>query len=165
MPHQKLFDIFKNYQIEYDLHEHVPLFTAEDSHKLPYKIKGAHCKNLFLRDKRKNFFLVTVLSSKRVDLKVLSKHFGEGHFSFGNENEMQTYLGVAPGSVTPYGLIHDKHHQVNFLIDKDLMNDNYVNFHPLRNDMTISVTLNNFLAFFDKLGRKPQFVDIPIITA
>lgn len=99
-----------------------------------------------------------------MDLKALSKNFGNGHFSFGNGEELLTYLGVTPGSVTPFGLIHDKDHQVNFLLDKDLMNHEVMNFHPLRNDMTVSVPLNHFLSFFEKIGRKFQIADIPEVA-
>lgn len=161
MPHQKLLDIFKDHQIDYDLHTHPPLFTAEDAHKLSYEIKGAHSKNLFLRDKKKNFFLVSVLDGKRVDLKTLSKHFGAGHFSFGNADELLRLLGVIPGSVTPYGLINDRDHQVKFLLDTDFTHHEIVNFHPLRNDMTVSVRLTHFLNFFEMTGRKPEIIEIP----
>jgi Ala-tRNA(Pro) deacylase len=161
MPHQKLLDRFKDHQIDYDLHTHEPLFTVEDAHKLSYAIKGAHSKNLFLRDKKKNFFLVTVLDSKRVDLKTLSKNYGAGHFSFGNADELLRVLGVIPGSVTPFGLINDEGQQVNFLFDKDFMTYDFVNFHPLRNDMTINICLNQFLKFFEKIGRRPQMIEIP----
>ena len=163
MPHQKLLDAFKDYQINYDLHTHAPLFTAEDANKLHIEIKGAHSKNLFLKDKKKKYFLVSVLDSKRVDLKTLSKNFGAGHFSFGNADELLRMLGVVPGSVTPYGLMNDKTSQVNFLLDKELLQYELVNFHPLRNDMTVSVSLHQFLHFFDKIGCKPQIIDIPIV--
>ena len=73
-------------------------------------------------------------------------------------------LGVLPGSVTPYGLINDTSRQVQFLLDKDFMNSEAVNFHPLRNDMTVSATTQNFLEFFDKIGASPQIIEIPCLT-
>lgn len=164
MPHQKLFDMFKDYQIKYDLYTHAPLFTAEDSSKLHIKIKGADSKNLFLRDKKKKYFLVSVLDGKRVDLKVLSRNFGAGHFSFGNADELSAMLGVIPGSVTPYGLVNDRNQQVTFLLDKDLLQDEFVNFHPLRNDMTVSVKPSQFLHFLEKIGRNLQVIDIPVLS-
>ena len=164
MPHQKLLDSFKGYQIAYELYTHLPLFTVEDSDKFQVSIKGVHTKNLFLKDKKKKFFLVSTLSAKRVDLKSLSKNFGNGHFSFGNSEELFAFLGVIPGSVTPYGLINDQDHQVNFLLDKDLICYDLVNFHPLRNDMTVSVSASQFLTYFEKIGRNPQIVEIPAVA-
>ncbi len=164
MPHQKLLDSFKEHQVAYELHTHPPLFTAEDSSKFEVSIEGAHCKNLFLKDKRKKFFLISTLSAKRADLKSLSKNFENAHFSFGNAAELLALLGVIPGSVTPYGLINDQGHQVTFLLDKELMRYDLVNFHPLRNDMTVSVSTPQFLAYFEKIGRQPQIVEIPALV-
>jgi Ala-tRNA(Pro) deacylase len=164
MSHQKLLTSFKVHQIDYELHTHEAIFTAEQGEKLQLNIKGPNCKNLFLRDKRKTYFLVSTLSDKRVDLKALSKNHGNGHFSFGNPGELLGLLGVTPGSVTPFGLINDTDHQVTFLLDKDLMEHDVVNFHPLRNDMTVSVPRSHFLTFFEKLGRKAQIVDIPEVA-
>lgn len=164
MPHNKLFDSFKDHQISYELHTHPALFTVEDSDKLQVCIEGAHSKNLFLRDKKKKYFLVSTLSTKRVDLKVLSKNFGNGHFSFGNAEELFALLGVIPGSVTPYGLVNDQHHQVTFLLDKDFMSYDLVNFHPLRNDMTVSVRTAHFLTYFEKIGRMPHLIDVPAVA-
>lgn len=164
MPHQKLLDSFQEHHITYQLHTHPAVFTVEASDKLQGVIGGAHSKNLFLKDKKKKYFLVSTLSTKRVDLKALSKNFGNGHFSFGNAEELFTFLGVIPGSVTPYGLIHDQDHQVTFLLDKELLNDDLVNFHPLRNDMTVSVRSPQFLAYFEKIGRKLQIIDVPVLV-
>lgn len=161
MPHQKLLASFKDHQIEYELHTHEAIFTAEQGKNLKLNIKGPNCKNLFLRDKKKSYFLVSTLSDKRVDLKTLSKNFGNCHFSFGNVDELFSLLGVTPGSVTPFGLINDKDHQVIFLLDKDLLQHEVVNFHPLRNDMTVSIPLNYFFTFFEKIGRKIEVADIP----
>jgi Ala-tRNA(Pro) deacylase len=163
MPHQQLLTAFKNYDINFEIHNHAPVFTAEEARNMQYDIRGAHCKNLFLRDKKRNFFLVSVLDNKRVDLKALSKNFGAGHFSFGNADELLSMLGVTPGSVTPYGLIHDKDKKITFLIDQDILGYEFVNFHPLRNDMTVNSCVKQFLKFFDKIGHQPEAISIPLV--
>jgi Ala-tRNA(Pro) deacylase len=163
MPHKNLLSLLNTHEITYEVHTHVPIFTAEEAHKLQLDIKGAHSKNLFLRDKARNFFLVTVLDHKRVDLKTLSKNHGAGHFSFGNEEDLKTLLGVTRGSVTPYGLVNDNERKVQFLLDKDILDHDFVNFHPLRNDMTINMGSNDFLRFFEKLGRTPEIISIPTV--
>ena len=163
MPHQKLIESFTKHQIEYTLHTHQAVFTGEEAERLQLSIGGPNCKNLFLRDKKRAYFLVSTLNSKRVDFKALSKNFGNGHFSFGNKDDLLEILGVIPGSVTPYGLMNDKIRQVTFLMDKDLMQYEFMNFHPLRNDMTVSVALHQFLNYFEKIDRPPQIVDIPVV--
>jgi len=164
MPHQKLLDSFKKHQIAYKLHTHNPLFTVEEAKGLESVIGKPGTKNLFLKDKKKNWFLVSTLGTKRIDLKALAKNVGNGHFSFGNADELLEMLGVTPGSVTPYGLINDTDHRVIFLLDKELMQYEFTHFHPLRNDMTVSVLLQQFLTWFEKIGRSPQIVEIPTMT-
>lgn len=161
MSHQKLFDSFKEHQIPYVLHNHQPLFTVEEAKELDAIIGEPGSKNLFLKDKKKNWFLLSTLGSKRVDLKALAKVVGNGGFSFGNADDLLAMLGVTPGSVTPYGLINDNQHRVTFLLDKELTQYEMTHFHPLRNDMTVSVPLEQFLSWFKKIGCNPQVMDIP----
>ncbi|MBM3468970.1 MAG: prolyl-tRNA synthetase associated domain-containing protein [Alphaproteobacteria bacterium] len=164
MVHQKLLKSFEDFGIAYELHTHEPLFTVGDALRVQSDLKGAHSKNLFLKDRDKKYFLVSVLNSKRVNLKSLSKNYAKGHFSFGSPDELKDKLDVISGAVTPYGLINNKAFDVTFLLDKDMRNYEFVNFHPLRNDMTVSVPLNDFLIFFEKIGHNPHVIEVPILV-
>ena len=87
---------------------HPPLFTVEQSRALRGQIPGGHTKNLFLRDKKNNVYLVTAEEDADIDLKGLHRVLGaSGRFSFGSAELMLELLGVAPGSVTPLGVLHD----------------------------------------------------------
>jgi Ala-tRNA(Pro) deacylase len=156
-----LFIFFKKHGLEYLTYEHEPLFTVEDGKGVQGNIPGAHTKNLFLKDKKNTFFLVSVLEHKRVDLKVLSKSYGKGGLSFASSDDLKAMLNVVPGSVTPYGLIFDTQMQVKYLLDQDFMNAQIVNFHPLRNDMTVSVTLKSFVEFLGLIEHPPEIIEIP----
>ena len=81
--------------------EHEPVFTVEESVSLRESIPGAHTKNLFLKDNGGAFWLVTVPSEARVDLKALPVAIGSKRVSFGKAEDMDRLLGIAPGSVTP----------------------------------------------------------------
>lgn len=160
---------FLNYlrdqQIPYQLFEHEPLFTVEQASEVYNQIKAHNTKNLFIRDEKKNYFLVTVEANKRVDLKALSKLIGKGGFSFGNEEKLQEFLGVKPGAVTPMGLVNDKEQQVTFVVDEDLMDGNLpIACHPLENDKTIAVAKEDFLRFLQLVNHLPQIINIPIRT-
>lgn len=163
MIEQKLLDMFNHHQIPYELHHHEPVFTAEEAHRVSHAVPGAHSKNLFLKDKEGKFVLVSVLDHKRIDLKSLSKLFSKSRYSFASERDLFDYLGVRPGSVTPFGLIHDLNKEVFFLLDKEFTNHTIVNFHPLRNDMTISMGVKPFLDFFKTIFHRPQIIDVPIL--
>ena len=93
--------------IAYDVHEHPQVFTVEESSRHTRHIKGAHTKNLFLKDKGGRFWLVTVPDTARVDLKALPAAIGCGRLSFGKAEEMERLLGISPGSVTALAAIND----------------------------------------------------------
>lgn len=163
MPEKKLLDLFHQHNVPYQLYEHEAAFTSEQADRVCRLVPGTHGKNLFLRDEKKKFFLLSTFPNKRVDLKALSKCCGAGRFSFGNPADLLAKLGVMPGSVTPYGLIHDHNHEVTFLLDQDFLMQEKVNFHPLRNDMTIGMQLQNFLNFFEIIKRNPRMITVPVL--
>ncbi len=82
--------------------------------------------------------------------------------SFGSAEQLKELLGVQPGAVTPYSLINTKQDHIQFLLDQDLLLHDIVNFHPLRNDMTTSVTIKDFINFFTVIGHKPKIMKLPL---
>ncbi|MGO5051225.1 prolyl-tRNA synthetase associated domain-containing protein [Lachnospiraceae bacterium LCP25S3_G4] len=141
---QRVYDALDKLKITYEVVEHEPVHTMEDMDKLGLPQKGTLCKNLFLRDsKGKRHFLVTLPESKSVDLKKLGKTLGGGNLSFASEERLEKYLGLKQGSVSPFGLMNDLDHAVEFFIDKDLSKEKRLGIHPLENTATI------FLSFKD----------------
>ena len=136
--------------IRYDRHEHPAVFTAEDASKYWNPIPGTQCKNLFLRNKKGDrHYLVVVEISKRVDLKDLVKIVGDDRLSFGSPERLMAKLGLTPGSVSPFGLIHDAEGSVRVLIDQDLRGAERLIFHPNINTASVVVSwsdLEKFLA-------------------
>ncbi len=156
-----LLDLLATHQFNYQMHEHEPVFTVEEGKHLSEKIAGAHSKNLFLKDKKKAYFLVSVLEYKRVDLKALSKQYGKGGLSFANADELLEKLQLTPGSVTPYALFHDKNNEITFILDEDFLKYDIVNFHPMQNDLTLSMAIEPFMRFFDVIAHQPLLIKIP----
>lgn len=159
-----LLNLLQEHQLDYFLHEHEPLFTVDEGKHISAKIAGAHSKNLFLRDKKKNYFLVSVLEHKRVDLKALSKLYGKGGLSFASAEELDQKLQLLPGSVTPYALMFDRNNEVKFILDQDFLKFDIVNFHPLQNNLTMSMDINAFLRFFELVKHLPEVVNIPEVV-
>jgi Ala-tRNA(Pro) deacylase len=161
MNDQELLAFFNKHGLNFTLHEHMAVFSAKDDCEVMKLIPGGHSKNLFLKDKKKNYVLVSVLEHKNVDLKRLAENIDKGRFSFGNEAELSKFVGVLPGSVTPFGLINDAQKQVAYYLDQDFLVHESVNFHPLRNDQTVNMQLHSFLKFFDLINHTPQVIEIP----
>ena len=98
--------MLKNEQIDFAMTEHEPLFTVEDSKLLRGKIEGGHSKNLFLKDQKDNFFLVTFLEDITADLKKLPEALHSKRLSFAKPEYLKNLMGIEPGSVSPLSLIH-----------------------------------------------------------
>ena len=149
----ELIELLKDkYKIE--VHQHDALFTVEDSIKLRGKIDGAHSKNLFLKNKKNNFFLLSCEEADKIDLKKISKSLELGNISFAKEEYLETYLKIKPGSVSPFALLNDKGGFVNFYLEQTLYESDFVNFHPLINTFTIKIETNRFIEFMIENNKK-----------
>ena len=133
--------------LEYFIYEHPPLRTVEESKALRGEIHGGHTKNLFLRDKKKKNYLITVNETQKIDLKFLESELSTGRLSFGSPERLLQFLGVKPGAVSPLALLNDKHNDVSFFIDHNLLSEKIFNFHPLVNHLTVSIKVTDFKVF------------------
>ncbi|PLX38800.1 MAG: hypothetical protein C0605_07240 [Hyphomicrobiales bacterium] len=157
---QQLLDRLVELGIEARTHTHPPLHTVEESQALRGDIPGAHCKNLFLKDKKGAFWLVVTLEDTPVDLKQLKKHIGSAHLSFGRAEYLRDMLGVEPGSVTPFALINDPDGRVNVVLDSEMMAFEWINFHPLVNTATTTIRPGDLLRFVKACGFEPQLLEV-----
>lgn len=163
MKKQILLSFLAEHQLTYQLYEHEPVFTVEEGKQVSAAISGAHSKNLFLKDKKGNFFLVSILEYKRLDLKTFSKKYGKGGLSFASAAELEAKLKLTPDSVTPYALLNDPQREVCFILDEDFLSFELVNFHPLQNDVTISMPIDSFLRFFQLIDHQVHIIQIPTL--
>ena len=145
--------------------EHPPVMTVEESQMMRGDIEGAHAKNLFLKDKKQNLWLVVAVESHAVDLKALRSLIGSAGLSFGRAELLFDVLGVTPGSVTPFAVINDTTCKVTVVLDKDLVGGNKVNFHPLINTRTTTLDGAGLLAFLKAQNHDPIIVDFKDSTA
>ena len=150
----ELIDLFKKKKYEIEVHQHDSLFTVEDSKKLRGKIGGSHSKNLFLKNKKNEFFLLSCEEGDKIDLKKISKSLGLGNVSFAKQKYLEQYLKIKPGSVSPFALLNDKGGIVNFYLEQSLYESRFVNFHPLINTLTITIETNKFIKFMIENNKK-----------
>ena len=132
---------------------HPPLMTVADSQQLRGEVPGGHTKNLFLKDKKGNYFLLTVGEEAIVDLKSVHKTIGAAsRLSFGKPDALMALLGVTPGAVTVFGAINDTEHQVQIILDEALMENAIINGHPLTNEATTSIARDDLARFLEATG-------------
>lgn len=155
-----LFALFDRLGIRAVTHRHEPAFTVEEGHRVWGAIPGLHCKNLFLKDGKGKLWLVVAPADRRVDLKALPAKIGAARLSFGSASLLVEVLGIEPGSVTPFAVINDSGQRVSVVLDSWMMTQELVNYHPLRNDMTTTLTPAELTRFFEHTGHALRLVDL-----
>ena len=123
-------------------------------------LPGGHCKSLFLRDRREGFWLVVALEDRRIDLKELSIRLAAPRFSFANPEQLYATLGVHPGSVTPFALINDPAHRVSVVLDAEMLEHELLNYHPLINTATTTLSSKDLLSFIADCGHRPRIMPL-----
>ena len=148
--------------IAYEKHEHPAVFTIGDSedylkdHPLP----GIKAKSLFLRnEKGTEHYLVVVAGHKRLNMKELGQTMGS-KLSFASPERLLKYLGVTPGSVSPFALINDTEKTVKVFLDADVFAETQVQFHPLVNTATLVLDKEDMLRFIETTGHPYEMIHL-----
>jgi len=137
--------------------KHQPVFTVDQAARLRGEVAGGHTKNLFLRDKKHELYLVVALEDAGIDLKGLHRLLGAtGRFSFGSSDLLREVWGVEPGAVTPFGAINDTNGRVTVVLDAAMMEHTTLNYHPLVNTMTTSIKREDLVKFLESTGHVPR---------
>jgi Ala-tRNA(Pro) deacylase len=146
--------------IRYERWEHPPTARVEDAHPHWASIEATHCKNLFLRNQKgtRHYLLITV-ATKRIDLRAAAEQIGDGKLSFGLPERLMEYLGVTPGSVSPFGLMHDRDRCVRVYLDRDIAKGPRISFHPNINTLTYVLSFDDFLRFIRDTGHEARWLD------
>ena len=155
---EDLFERLNQLGIETQTVEHPPAFTVEDAKAHRGNLSGAHSKNLFLKDKKGQLWLVVCLEDREVNMKDLKTRIGSAHLSFGKTDLLMDVLGVSPGSVSPFTLINDAEMRVRVVLDQEMMECLYLNFHPLENTATTQISNEGLLLFIKSCGHQADIV-------
>ena len=160
---QSMYELLEKLNIPYRKVEHAEAGSMEDLAEAEQQLGAVICKNLFLCNRQKTvFYLLLIPGGKRFKTSVVSKLIGSSRLSFGEADKLYELLGVEPGSITPLGLVFDEGHQVNLLIDRDVLSLDEVGMHPLKNNASIAMKTDDLLhKYFVRTGHEPQILDIP----
>jgi Ala-tRNA(Pro) deacylase len=146
--------------IAHRTYTHPPVFTVEEAKSLRGALPGAHCKSLFLKDRKGALWLVVALEECRVDLKALADQLGAPRFSFGSAELLHEVLGVRPGSVTPFAAINDSAGRVTVVLQRAMLAHDPLNYHPLENDRTTAIAPGDLVRFLEACGHAPRIVEV-----
>jgi Ala-tRNA(Pro) deacylase len=164
-----LYARFRELGLAFSVHEHPPVFTVEEAQLHRGVMPGAHCKSLFLKDKKGVLWLVVCLEDRRIDMKALSGILGAARLSFGRPELLAERLGVEPGSVTPFAVLNDvaenSDERVRVILDAEMMRAELVNYHPLINTATVAMTPGALIRFLEAFHHTPTIVDLSGVSA
>ncbi|NVK30905.1 MAG: prolyl-tRNA synthetase associated domain-containing protein [Gammaproteobacteria bacterium] len=139
---------------------HEPIFTVDQGRHLQANWVGGFVKNLFLRNKKGQMWVVVLEQDRHIDLKSLAKRLGiSGGLSFASTERMMQYLGVVPGSVTALAVLNDKSVAVSVVIDQSLLAFENIYVHPCRNDQTLKMATADLLELLARYGHPATIVD------
>lgn len=157
----KLYKILEELGIAFEYHEHPPAPTIELARLYWKDIEATHCKNLFFRNHKGNrHYLVIIEHTRDLAIHDLEQRLKQGKLSFASEERMQKYLGLSPGSVSPFGLIHDPARHVHLFIDQELCKSTKISFHPCVNTASLVISFCDFEKFLGFTGNTFQFMEL-----
>ena len=158
---QRVYDFLEAHDIEYSVYEHPEAPTIEIARQYWRQDGSKHCKNLFFRNHKGNRHYLVVLDCERdLDIHELEKRLHQGKLSFASPQRMGRYLGLTPGSVSPFGLINDTENHVHLFLDENLKNEKMLSFHPNDNHATVVISQEMFMRYLESSGNGYEFIEM-----
>jgi Ala-tRNA(Pro) deacylase len=158
---RKVLETLDGLGIAYARHEHPPVATVEQAEKHWAGLKGTHCKNLFLRNYKGNrHYLVIAPVTRGIDLKRLNVMLGEDRLSFASPERLRRWLGLEPGSVSPFGLVNDETGHVQVVCDETLRSSSALGFHPNVNTATLEIAFADFEKFLASRANTVRWLEL-----
>ena len=147
--------------IEYSFYEHPEAPTIDIAREYWRKDGSKHCKNLFFRNHKGNrHYLVVFDAEQSMAIHDLEHRLHQGKLSFASPERMERYLGLQPGSVSPFGLINDTENHVHLFLDETLLEYPALSFHPNDNRATVVISQAEFAKYLEKVGNSYEYIKL-----
>ncbi len=156
---QKVYETLAALGIVFDYLEHPEAPTIEIARQYWKNLDSTHCKNLFFRNHKGNrHYLVVFHCDQNLAIRELEQKLHQGKLSFASEIRMEKYLGVKPGSVSPFGLVNDEENHVYVFLDENLRNARKLSFHPNDNRASLAIGTDDFIRYMDFVGNAYEWI-------
>lgn len=161
MSKEEVYLKLKELNIEYLKIDHIPIYTIDEANGLDIENKEYIAKNLFLRDdKKRNYYLLVVKSNKKIDLNDLKNKINSRRLSFASSEDLEKYLKLKKGSVTPLGVLNDVERKVKIIIDEDILKEEIVGVHPNDNDATVFMKTKDLIRIIELNGNLVEYAKV-----
>ena len=158
---KKVFDFLEAHNIKYEVYFHPESPTIEIAKQYWRKDGSKHCKNLFFRNHKGNrHYLVVFDSEQSMAIHDLEHRLRQGKLSFASEQRMERWLGLRPGSVSPFGLVNDTENHVHLFLDANLLKQPSLSFHPNDNTATVVISQEMFQRYLEAVGNSYEYIEL-----
>lgn len=158
---KELYDLFSKLSIKFEYYEHPPVNTIDDAITHWRDFNSGRCKNIFFRNHKGNrHYLVILEHLRKLDIHDLEKRLQQGKLTFASTERLKKYLGLEPGSVSPFGLINDREHHVHLFIDEVMNSFERMAFHPNDNTASLVISREDFTRFLEYTGNTYEFIKL-----
>lgn len=158
---QIVYDYLNERGISFEYYEHPPAPTIEIA-KQHWRDDGSkHCKNLFFRNHKGNrHYLVVFDCDQDLAIRDLEQRLKQGKLTFASEKRMEKYLGLLPGSVSPFGVINDTENHTHLFLDHNLLSQDSLSFHPNDNTATVVISQAEFQKYLSTCGNTHEYLEL-----
>ena len=158
---EPVFEFLAAHDIEYSVYEHPEAPTIEIARQYWHADGSKHCKNLFFRNHKGNRHYLVVFDSERtMAIHDLEQRLHQGKLSFASAERMEKWLGLRPGSVSPFGLVNDKENHVHLFLDANLRKEASLSFHPNDNTATVVISQEMFQRYLQSVGNTYEYIEL-----
>ena len=151
----------KELEIDFKIVDHPPAFTTEEADKYIEGHEGVRTKSMFLTDrKKKNFYLVILDDYKRLDMDRFKDIVGEKKVKMASEDSLMEKMKLPAGTVSPFGLLNNEDHDIKFFMDKEIVDEEIMTFHPNTNDKTLFLKTKDLFKYLDNIGYEVNIIEL-----
>lgn len=151
----------KKLNIPFEIVEHEPALTIEQADNFIKGILGVRTKTMFLTNKKKTkFYLLIMDENKKIDISKFKETVNDKQIKIASEETLFKKIMLLPGIVSPFGLLNDKNKDIKVYIDKEIMNEKRMSFHPNTNTKTLFINTKDLFKFLNSIGYDINFIEI-----
>ena len=158
----RVYDLLDKLEVNYQRIDHEPAMTMEACAEIDRVLDATICKNLLLCNRQcTSFYLLMLPGEKSFKTSTFSKTIGSSRLSFADPQYMEEFLDITPGSVSVMGLMNDKDHRVELIMDEDILKGEYIGFHPCINTSSLRLKTADLMEkIIPAMGHEPRIVAI-----
>ena len=147
--------------IQFKIVEHEPAYTTEEADKYIEGHEGVRTKTMFICNKKKtNYYMIIMDDSKRLDMNKFKEIVSEKQMKMASEEALNQKLGIKSGMVSPFGLLNNDEKDVKIYMDKEIITEEIMTFHPNDNTKTLFITTKDLFKYFENIGYELNIIEL-----